>query len=130
MKTLLLIVIMAAGSAFAQDAPPVLRNNPFSRPPSDVIVDDRVSAATEEVDTSTIELQATMIGGTNKLANVGGRILQTNDVVHGWRVAEIHEQYVVFEREGNAMTVFVKPLVADDRNPESASDRGRTGRRR
>lgn len=130
MRTLIIIAVMALGSASAQEAPPELRNNPFSRPPSDVIVDDRLSASTEEVETSTIELQATMTGGTTSLANVGGRILKTGDVVNGWRVAEIHEQYAVFERAGNAMTVFVKPLFADDRDPESASDRGTTGRRR
>ena len=130
MKMLLLILVVAAGSALAQDAPPVLRNNPFSRPPSDVIVDDRVSASSEEVETSTIELQATMIGSASRLANVGGRILKAGDVVHGYRIAEIHEQYVIFERDGNARTVFVKPLVADDGNPEPSSDRGTTGRRR
>ena len=123
----LILVVFVAGTVAAQEEPPVLRNNPFSRPPSDVVIDDRVSIPSEEGEVFAIELQATMIGSVNKLANVGGQILQTGDVVQGYRIAEIQEQYVVFERDGNALTVYVKPLEVDDR--ETAPGRRTIGRR-
>lgn len=130
MKTLIIIASFVVAPALAQDAPPVLRNNPFSRPPSDVIIDDRVSVRSEETANATIELQATMIGSINRLANVGGQIFETGDEVQGYVIAEIQEQYVVFERDGRALTVHVKPLQADDRNREDTLDRQTSGRRR
>ena len=118
---LIIVAMLLAAPVLAQDEPPVIRNNPFSRPPSDVIIDDRVSMTADEVTVETPELQATMIGSINRLANVGGRILKIGDRVDGYRIAEIHEQYAVFEREGRRTTVYVKPLFADDEE---------TGRRR
>ena len=130
MKLLSLILIaLVAGTVAAQEEPPVLRNNPFSRPASDVVIDDRVSIPSEEREVFAIELRATMIGSVNKLANVGGQILRTGDVVQGYRIAQIHEQYVVFERDGYALTVYVKPLYAEDQERESVP-RGRTNGRR
>jgi len=102
----------------AQDEPPVLLNNPFSRPPSDVIVDDRVSVRAEEVVSTVPELQATMIGSINKLVNVDGRILKTGEEVQGYVVTEIHEQYAVFERGGRRTIVYVKPLFGAEQSAE------------
>ncbi len=118
MKTACIVIAASiiAVPVLAQDEPPSLSNNPFSRPPSDVIIDDRVSVVAEEVSTEMPGLRATMIGSVNRLANVDGRILKIGDQVDGYRVAEIHEQYAVFERDGRRTTVFVKPLMADEEN--------------
>ena len=118
MRNLVLTIALPALAwplmSVAQDGPPALRNNPFSRPPSDVIVDDRVSPrAAETVDTS-LELQATMIGTVNKLANVGGRIIKPGDEIQGHTLVEIHERYAVFRRNGQDMTVYVKPDLAEN----------------
>ena len=122
MKTQVLIaalfVLGFSQVVVAQDGPPPLTNNPFSRPPSDVIIDDRISVRSDEIESPTLELQATMIGSVNKLANVGGRILRTGDEVQGYRIVEIHEQYAVFERDGRRTTVYVKPLFAADQLAE------------
>ncbi len=100
--------------AAAQDGPPALRNNPFSRPPSDVIVDDRVSARTEEIVNSSLELQATMVGTLNRLANVDGRILKPGDEIHGHVLVAVHERYAVFRRNGEDTMVYVKPDLAEN----------------
>ena len=55
-----------------------------------------------------------MIGSTNKLANVGGRILKRGDEVQGYVLVAIHEQYAVFRKNGENVTVYVKPLAEDD----------------
>ncbi len=113
-RLLIVVVAFIAGIASAQDAPPVLRNNPFSRPPSDFVIEDRVSATPIEVAGEVPEVQATMIGSVNRLANVDGRILQVGDEINGYSIVEIHEQYAVFEREGRRTNVYVKPLFADE----------------
>ncbi len=100
--------------ATAQDGPPALRNNPFSRPPSDVIVDDRVSVRTEEIANASLELQATMVGTVNRLANVDGRILRPGDEIHGHVLVAVHERYAVFRRNGKNRTVYVKPQLAEN----------------
>ena len=106
----------------AQDGPPELRNNPFARPPSHVIVDDRVSVRTEEPPSDPLELQATMIGTSNRLANVGGRILKPGDEFEGHVLVAVHERYAVFRRNGKDTTVYVKPELADSqlaKNPRT-----------
>lgn len=112
--TFVLFAFACPVSSVAQDGPPTLRNNPFSRPPSDVIIDDRVSVRTEEAVNSDIVLQATMIGTATRLANVDGRILKPGDEIQGHLLVAIHEQYAVFRRNGNDMTVYVKPELAED----------------
>jgi len=101
-------------TASAQDGPPALRNNPFSRPPSDIIIDDRVSLRTDEPVSSPLELQATMISTVNKLANVDGRILRPGDEVQGHVLVAIHERYAIFRRNGKNTTVYVKPYLDED----------------
>ena len=72
----------------------------------------------DEVVSPVPELQATMIGSINRLANVGGRILKTGEEIQGYVITEIHEQYAVFERGGRRMTVYVKPLFAAEQSAE------------
>ena len=118
MKTISIIALVLVASwplaIAAQDEPPALQQNPFSRPPSDVILDDRVSVRVDDAESPTLELQATMIGSINKLANVSGRILKRGDEVQGYVLVAIHEQYAVFERDGRRTTVYVKPLQEEE----------------
>jgi len=116
--TLALFALAWPPISSAQDGPPTLRNNPFSRPPSDVIVDDRVSVRTDETVTSPLELQATMIGTVNKLANVDGRILKPGDEIQGHVLVAVHERYAVFRRNGKDTTVYVKPQLAETNGRE------------
>ncbi len=123
MKLLVLTIALSALSwplmTVAQDGPPALRNNPFSRPPSNVIVDDRVSPRAEDADSEPLELQATMIGTVNRLANVDGRILKPGDEIHGHMLVAVHERYAVFRRNGKDTTVYVKPQLVENRRAES-----------
>ena len=98
----------------AADEPPALSHNPFSRPSSEVVRVDNVVIEADDGSGPNIPLQATMIGNVNRLANVGGRVLRPGDDYQGYRLVEIHEQYAVFEREGRPITVYVKPLLADN----------------
>ena len=114
---ILTIAVIALASPLissAQDGPPVLRNNPFARPSSNVVIDDRVSVRTEEIVSVPLELQATMIGTVNKLANVDGRILKPGDEIQGHVLVAIHERYAVFRRNGKDTTVYVKPQLAEN----------------
>jgi len=101
-------------TAMAQDEPTKLRNNPISRPASDFIVDDRIFSMSDESVSATLELQATMIGSVNKLANVGGQIIKPGDEIQGHVLVSIHERYAVFSRNGELTTVYVKPELAKD----------------
>ena len=98
----------------AADEPPALSHNPFSRPSSEVIRAESVVLESEDGSGPNIPLQATMIGSVNRLANVGGRILKTGDEFEGYRLVDIREQYVVFKKAGRPITVYVKPLLADN----------------
>lgn len=113
----LLVTILAApwsGSARAADGPPALSHNPFSRPSSAIIRLDRAIDASEDGAASSLPLHATMVGRVNRLANVAGRILKPGDEYEGHRLVEVHERYVVFEKDGKRLTVYVKPLQTED----------------
>jgi len=50
-----------------------------------------------------------MVGPAERLANVAGRVLKTGEEIHGYLLVAIHEDYVVFKKDGKLMTVHVKP---------------------
>lgn len=113
---LAVIVLLPTGSLLADslESPPALKHNPFSRPPSEVLSRSPAEPGRDNGVDLMPDLQATMIGTTNKLANVGGRILKRGDEVQGYLLVAIHEQFVVFQRNGEDITVYVKPLADDD----------------
>jgi hypothetical protein len=111
-----LIALLPTGILLADDSesPPRLQHNPFARPASE-LVRQMPSEPGRDSGTSLLpDLQATMIGSKNKLANVGGRILKRGDEVEGYVLVAIHEQFVVFRKNGQDTTVYVKPLADDD----------------
>ncbi len=110
----LICVLALHGTAVASEPPP-LEHNPFSRPPSQVRIDDgRVEtvlrAATELVVT------ATMVSSGERLAHVDGRVLREGEEIYGYRLLRIYEDKAIFERNGDTETVFVKP--EQDENDE------------
>ena len=98
----------------AANEPPTLVHNPFSRPSSEVTRERASIIERVDSDGATLDLQATMIGGTNRLANVAGRILKPGDEIEGYELIAVYEQYAVFRRNNEMMTVFVKPHLAED----------------
>lgn len=116
MKIVLTVLMLLAPTVASatNDEPPALRNNPFARPPSEVIVSATSPITAEPVSNEPLELQATMIGTVSKLANVGGKVLKPGDKIQGYVLVEIHERYAVFERNGKQTTVYVKPLQVED----------------
>lgn len=98
----------------ATDEPPALARNPFSRPPSEVprVRDSVVERISGEG--ITLDLQATMISDMSRLANVAGRILRPGDEIEGYELIAVYEQYAVFRRNNEMMTVYVKPHLAED----------------
>ena len=100
--------------AASADGPPSLSNNPFARPPSEAIPIQREIRDGGDETPAALPLLATMVSRVNRLANVGGRILKPGDDYRGYRLVLVHEQFAVFERDGNSTTVYVKPLLAED----------------
>jgi hypothetical protein len=100
--------------AASADGPPSLSNNPFARPPSEAIPVQREIRNGGDDTPAALPLLATMVSRVNRLANVGGRILKPGDDYQGYRLVLVHEQFAVFERDGNSTTVYVKPLLAED----------------
>lgn len=121
--TLALLAVVWSPISSAQDGPPALQNNPFSRPPSNVFIDDRVSPRTAEAASDPLTLQATMIGTRSRFANVDGRILKPGDEIQGHVLVAIHERYAVFRRNGQNTTVFVKPQLVESQRVESPRGR-------
>lgn len=113
---LFLLVLIATWPSLliAADAPPTLSHNPFSRPSSEVVRVERDVIESDDGSALTLPLQATMVGRASRLANVGGRILKLGDEYQGYRLVAIHERDAVFEKDGRTMTVYVKPLLAND----------------
>lgn len=115
--TTLFVIILGAHwpiSTSAADGPSALSHNPFSRPSSEVIRVDPRTIVEDGDPAQPLALQATMVGRSSRLANVAGRILKTGDDYQGYRLVAIQERYAVFERDGRELTVYVKPLTAED----------------
>jgi len=93
----------------ANNEPPALAHNPFSRPPAAARNIERGVADTNGILGPAPALRATMVGPAERLANVAGRVLKTGEEIHGYLLVAIHEDYVVFKKDGKLMTVHVKP---------------------
>jgi hypothetical protein len=101
-------------AASANDEPPALAHNPFSRPSAEANNIDRGVVDIAARSGSTLTLTATMIGPVVQLANVAGRILKPGDEVHGYLLVSIHEGHAVFKKDGKLTTLYVKPQPVED----------------
>jgi len=94
--------------------PQDLAHNPFVRPPSEVTMEMRNPVQADGT-VAPLDLRATMVGATDRLANVGGRTLRPGDDVQGYKLIQVYEDKAIFLRDGNRLTVYVKPhLVEED----------------
>lgn len=110
----MMLMTASPGLLRAADEPPALSHNPFSRPPSEVLDDDRRVVERDDGSGPMLVLQATMIGHTNRLANVAGRILKPGDEISGYKLIAVFEEFAIFERDGKSITVYVKPNPAEE----------------
>lgn len=101
-------LLMLPSFAVASE-PPELRYNPFARPPSEAIAARSPDSDSDSTADSVLDLRATMVGTTGRLANVGGRTLRPGDEVQGFVLVHVHEDHAIFVRNGKQRTVYVKP---------------------
>jgi len=116
-KFVLLVVTLASAVPIIAGAaePPALAHNPFTRPPSERTVEQQAFTGDAQDAPTRLELRATMVALSDKLANVGGRTLRPGDEVQGYRLQRVFEDRAVFVRDGRKLTVYVKPdLVEED----------------
>lgn len=111
--TALIVLTIASTTNLRADDTATLSKNPFSRPPSAVKIVPRKSR-TADGSIQVINLQATMVMSNKGLANVGGRILRPGDEIEGFTLLRVFEDRAIFSRDGERLTVFVKPELVDD----------------
>lgn len=110
----LAMTLITASTQVLADSPPDMRNNPFSRPPTLINGGDDVFVVSETNGRPGLDLQATMVGSQQRLANVAGRILRIGDEIEGFTLVRVYEDRAVFERAGDAVTVYVRATPETD----------------
>ena len=113
-------VVYALGLIFCANLvvaePPPLRNNPFSRPPAPIVREEaRIDG---DATNSPLIVIATMVSSTSALANIEGQVMRPGQEVRGYVLKRVYEDRAVFERDGNELTVHVKPEL-DEENVRS-----------
>ena len=112
MKHLALIIALLLGANVAVAEPPPLRNNPFARPPAPLI---REATRPEGESSSTpLIVIATMVSSSATLANIEGQVMRPGQEINGYLLKRVYEDRAVFERDGNELTVYVKPELEED----------------
>ncbi len=112
MSRLLLIVALLACANLVVAEPPPLSNNPFSRPPAPLI---RETARPEgDVSNTPLIVIATMVSSTGAFANIEGQVMRPGEEINGYLLKRVFENRAVFERDGNELTVYVKPELEED----------------
>jgi hypothetical protein len=107
---MLIAAILTAAPALADGER--LAHNPFSRPPSSVVVSSNPeNPGRNRAPEQAVDLRATMVVGERGLANVDGRILRPGDEVDGYRLERVYEDRAVFSRSGKPIIVYVKPQL-------------------
>ena len=111
------LTVMVDASTSASE-PQELANNPFARPPSAVAMEIR-NPVQADGSPAPLDLRATMVGTTDKLANVGGRVVRPGDEIQGYTLLQVFEDHAIFGRDSNRLAIYVKPhLVEDDDEPD------------
>ena len=123
MRCLLLTVVLLAFADVVVAEPPPLANNPFSRPPAPLI---RETARPEgDVSTTPLIVIATMVSSTATLANIEGQVMRPGDEINGYLLKRVYENRAVFERDGNELTVYVKPELEENDGQPTPNPRRR-----
>ena len=110
LTVLLPAAVLAAG-------PPPLQNNPFSRPPAPVIREE-VRPEGDAKNTPLIVI-ATVVSNKAAFANIEGKVLRPGQEINGYLLKRVYEDRAIFERDGDELTVYVKPEL--DENDDQAT---------
>ena len=107
------LTLLVEGTTSASE-PRDLAHNPFARPPSEATMEIRNPVQADGT-VAPLDLRVTMVGTTDKLANVGGRIVRPGDEIQGYTLLQVFEDHAIFIRDSNRLAIYVKPhLVEDD----------------
>ncbi len=117
----LLALLLCAQAAVAE--PPPLRNNPFSRPPAPLIRE--ALRPSDDTGNAPLIVVATMVSSTGAFANIEGQVMRAGEEINGYLLKRIYEDRAVFERDGNELTVYVKPELEDNDVPPTPNPRRR-----
>jgi hypothetical protein len=121
MKPLPIMLAVFLPTAVLGAEPPPLQNNPFSRPPAPVIREE-VRPEGDARDTPLIVI-ATVVSNKAAFANIEGKVLRPGQEINGYLLKRVYEDRAVFERNGDELTVYVKPEL--DENDEEATQNKR-----
>lgn len=106
--TLAVVTLLLATSTAANEAP-ALKHNPFSRPPSDELRVSTAMVTDESGSRWSLALLATLVGPTERYADVAGRIMKPGDEVEGYKLLDVQEDNATFIKDGRRFTVNVRP---------------------
>ena len=112
MRILVFTLLVLTWAVEAAAEPPSLRNNPFTRPPTLLLVDN--TRPVEDLGGAPLLLIATMVSPTRSIANVEGLVLQPGDEIRGFVLRQVFEDRAVFERGEKEIVVYVKPDMEED----------------
>jgi len=112
MKRIVLVLALVLCANVVVAEPPPLRNNPFSRPPAPMVRED-VRNDGDATNTPLIVI-ATMVSSTSAIANIEGQVMRPGQEINGYLLKRVYEDRAVFERDGNELTVYVKPELDED----------------
>lgn len=112
MNRLALLFSLLLGSSAVGADYAALKGNPFSRPPSAILPEAAGIASTDGPEPE-INLQATMVGSSRGLANVGGRIMRPGQAIEGLTLVKVYEDRAIFLYRGARVTVYVKPHLSE-----------------
>jgi len=72
--------------------------------------------------TRRLKLQAVMVAGPNSIANVDGIMVRIGVQIYGYRLVEVHERKVVFEKNKTRFTVPIRSDAAQAPATEQDKD--------
>lgn len=106
---LLLLVGPLMWFPFYADAADVLQRNPFERLKVPSVSQPAVGApSTSKAEEVVLELRATLVSGSERLANVNGQILGLGETVLGYRLLRVEEGEAVLAKNGKEVLITMQ----------------------
>ena len=94
------IVVFLSLSSASVAASGEIRRNPFVRPPTEVLLEERPAVADRQRQEWRPELRAVLVAGKKSVADFGGVILKVGEITNGYRLLSVHEDAATFSRDG------------------------------
>lgn len=113
----LFVFVISPVTGAVEVSPVKLERDPFSHPKQ--VKQQKTIIKETAKEAAKLKLRATLIADQSSMANVNGVLLTSGDVIKGYRLLQIREGEVVFEKQGRKVVINIDDTDSREKKSDS-----------